>query len=495
MSQANSVEVMTAAETARCLKAKEMSPAVVIDFALERIVRRNPSLNAFVDLDPDTARSEAQNLEKRVSAGDDVGGLAGVPTAVTGLFNNYPGWPSSLGGVPALKGVKGASRSLYPRRMEASGAIILGYTNSSPLGFTSTCDNRLFRPTLNPFDMARNCGGAASGSAAAVADGLIPIAGAIDGGGWIRTAAAWCGVFGFQSSHGRVARLTRPSAFEVSPFAFDGAITRTVEDSALALNALTGYERDDPFSTASHVDWTEALSRSIHGRKIGFCPNLGGFPIAPEIAKAPGEAIGAFEAQGAKVVPLGITFSQSPEELAETWRRMIAMRMAGALNGLKHLGLDLQKDFRDDIPAEVWISGDKARAIGLADIRRDQQMRMDVYDALQRALSEVDVIACASVGALPVENGPDRSTTGPGFINGEVVDPVAGWCLGFLTNFSGHPSASIPAGFANGLPVGLQLIGQRHGDVELLSVCAAFEAARPWAASYNRDEARALNPK
>ena len=482
----------SAAELIRLVRAKEISPSEVLGQTISRIERRNPSLNAIIHLDADAARETSRSVEARLLAGDGTVRLGGVPTVTTELFSSYPGWPNSLGGIPSVKHAKGASRSLYPRRMEASGAVLLGYTNSSPLGFTSVCDNRLFGPTANPFDLARNSGGAAGGSAAAVADGLVPIAGALDGGGWIRISAAWCGVFGYQSSHGRVARVTRPSAFEVSPFAYDGAISRTVEDAALALNALVGYEPDDPFSVPSDVDWTHALINPVRGCRIGFAPHLGGFPVAPEIVEVLTASVAAFETQGAHVVPFEIQFPHSAEEISAAWRRMVSMRMAGAFNGLKKRGIDLCNDFRDEIPEEVWVSIDQAQSLGSAGMQRDQQIRTAVYDGINRALAEVDVIACPATGALPVMNGVAGDTSAPSAIDGVAVDPVVGWCLGFLTNLSGHPSASLPAGFAKSLPVGLQLIGQRHGDFELLSLCAAFEAARPWAASYDRCAARVL---
>lgn len=481
----------SAAQLVQLIRSGQMSPTEAVELAIGRVKARNASLNAVVHFDPQAALESARGVEARLRAGDPVGGLAGVPTMTTDLFSSYPGWPGTLGGIPAIRNI-GTNCSLYPKRMEAAGAVLLGYTNSSPLGFTSVCDNRAFGPTANPFDLTRNSGAAAGGSAAAVADGLVPIAGALDGGGWIRTAAAWCGVFGFQASHGRIARITRPSAFEVSPFAYDGAITRTVEDAALALNALVGYEREDPFSVASGIDWTRALTTSIDGCRIGFAPRLGGFPVAPGICEVLTDAVAVLEAQGARVVPLEIEFSYSADEISAAWRRMVSTRMAGALNGLKRRGIDLAKDFRDQIPADVWASIEHAQSLGITGMQRDQQIRTAVYDGINRALADVDVIACPSAGAPPVANGSPGGTCGPTEVDGFNVDPVVGWCLGFLTNFSGHPSASLPAGFADGLPVGLQLIGQRHGDFPLLSVCAAFEAARPWAASYDRCDARAI---
>src|SRR5205823_3575804 len=158
------------------------------------------------------------------------------------LFDFKPGWPSTFGGIRALKDLKLDLSCIYAERMERAGAILLGKTNSPVMGFRGTCDNYLFGPSRNPFNVAKNTGGSSGGSAAAVADGLVPIAEGTDGGGSIRIPAAWCGVFGFKASFGRVPFVARPNAFGGdTPFLFEGTLSRTVEDAALGLTALTGY--------------------------------------------------------------------------------------------------------------------------------------------------------------------------------------------------------------------------------------------------------------
>src|SRR6476659_6644141 len=150
---------------------------------------------------------------------------------------------SSRGGIRALKHHVVNGYCVFCERMEKrGGAVFLGKTNSPLMGFRGTCDNYLFGPTRNPFNLAKNSGGSSGGSAAAVADGLLPIAEGTDAGGSIRIPSAWCGVYGYKASFGRVPFLVRPNAFGVadSPFLFEGPITRTVEDAAIALNVLAG---------------------------------------------------------------------------------------------------------------------------------------------------------------------------------------------------------------------------------------------------------------
>ncbi len=156
-------------------------------------------------LDFDGARKRAKEAESAVMTGEQLGQLHGVPSALKDLFDFKPGWPASLGGIRTLKNHVVNAYCVFCERMEArGGAILLGKTNSALMGFRATCDNYLFGPTRNPFNLAKNSGGSSGGSAAAVADGLLPIAEGTDAGASIRVPAAWCGVYGFKASFGRV---------------------------------------------------------------------------------------------------------------------------------------------------------------------------------------------------------------------------------------------------------------------------------------------------
>ncbi len=154
------------------------------------------------------------------------------------------------------------------------------------------------------------------------------------------------------------------------------------------------------------------------------------------------------------------------------------------LEGFKAAGLDLLKDHRDDFPPQYlrWI--EVGTGMSALDFMRDQAMRSEVYDAIQGVLNTYDLLITPTLACLPVDNGTDGDTTGPSEINGEVVDPLIGWCLTYLVNFTGHPAASIPAGLADGLPVGMQIIGRRYADADVLAASATFERLRPWQDSY-----------
>lgn len=152
------LDYASATEIARLVRTRQISAADVTEHAIARIEARNRSINAFVYTDFEQARNRAKDLDVRIRAGEDVGPLAGVPTAIKDLFNFYPGWPSTLGGIRCLRDFKLDVKSRYATKMEEAGAVVLGITNSPVLGFRGTTDNDLYGPTRNPFDLSRNSG-------------------------------------------------------------------------------------------------------------------------------------------------------------------------------------------------------------------------------------------------------------------------------------------------------------------------------------------------
>ncbi|HYO83373.1 MAG TPA: amidase family protein, partial [Bryobacteraceae bacterium] len=412
------------------------------------------------------------------------------------LFDFKPGWPATLGGIRALKSNVVDSYCAFCERIEGrGGAIMLGKTNSSLMGFRGTCDNYLFGPSRNPFNVSKNTGGSSGGSAAAVADGLLPLAEGTDAGGSIRIPASWCGVYGYKASFGRVPFLSRPNAFGAadSPFLFEGPITRTVEDAALALTVLAGYDPRDPFSlTEPASDFTAATRRPIRGLRIAYSPNLDVFPVDPRVAEVVGRAVRAFEEGGAHVEEVKLDIKRPQRQLSDVWSRLYMLLNLQAFDNFKRSGTDLLGDHRDDFPPEYLRWVEAVQGISALDFYRDQEIRTEIYNAFQGVLNTYDLLVTPTLACLPVDNAADGNTVGPSAINGEEVDPLIGWCLTYFVNFTGHPAASIPAGFADGLPVGMQIIGRRNADGDVLAASAAFERLRPWRDSYTLCSERPL---
>ncbi|MGH7126125.1 MAG: amidase, partial [Stellaceae bacterium] len=383
------------------IRARQLSPVEVVDATIARIEARNPSITAFVYYGFDDARKAAKEAERAVMRGDALGPLHGVPVAIKDLFDFKPGWVATFGGVRALKNYVTNFHCGFAEHVEQAGGILVGKTNSPVMGFRGVCDNYLFGPSRNPFNVAKNTGGSSGGSAGAVADGLLPLAEGTDGGGSIRIPASWSGVYGYKASFGRVPYIARPNAFAGTfPFLFEGPLTRTVEDAAIALSAIAGYDSRDPFSLEGTVDFTAATRRSIRGMKIAYSPNLDVFPVDRRVAEVVGKAVKTFEQAGAHVEEVKVGLKRSQAELSDLWCRMIAPLNVMAFESFKRGGLDLLKDHRADFPAEYlhWVEiGSKLTA---SDFFRDQEMRTEVYDAVQGVFDNYDLLVTPTLGCM-----------------------------------------------------------------------------------------------
>src|SRR5579883_3255795 len=360
---------MSAAETAERVRRRRLSPVEAVEAAIARIERRNPSLNAFVFRGFDDARRAAKEAERQVMSGAAIGPLHGVPSAIKDLFDFKPGWPYTFGGVRAMKNCIAQWHCVFAERVEKAGAILLGKTNSPTMGLRGTCDNYLFGPSRNPFDARKNTGGSS------------------------RIPSAWCNVVGFKASFGRVPIAMRPNAFGgETPFVFEGPISRTVEDAALALNVLAGYDSRDPFSLETREDFLVFMRRSIKGWRIAYTPDFGVFPIDPDIRKLVGEAVRAFAEAGAEVEEVKFGLKRGQRELSDAWTRLMMPLNIAALEGMKASGLDLWGEHRDDFPPDYIERIEKGRALSAMDIVHDQAIRSEVYDAIEGVLSKYDLI-------------------------------------------------------------------------------------------------------
>ena len=470
------------------IRRKEVSPVEVVDAAIARIEAHNPKINALIIQHFDDARKAAKLAEAALTRGDKVGALHGVPVAMKDCFDFKPGWVCTFGGVRALKDWTANVYCMWAERMEQAGAIIVGKTNSPVFGFRGTCDNYLFGPSKNPFDLSKNTGGSSGGSAGAVAAGLLPLCEGTDGGGSIRIPASWCGVFGYKPAFGRVPLVTRPDAFSGTvPFIFEGPITRTVEDAALAMTVLAGYDSRDPYAVEGSVDFMAALRTSVAGKKIAYTRDYGIFPVDPRVIAVVDKAIAAFEEAGAHVEEVEIGLRRSQAELSDVWCRFVAPKQVAALEGFKREGIDIQRDHHDDMPPEFWHWDEIGRRMTVTQHLADQAIRSEVFDALRGVLDTYDFLVSPTLACLAVDNAADGNTLGPAEINGEPIDRLIGWCMTYLINFLGYPAATVPAGLAeNGLPVGMQIVGKRYADADVIAASAEFERRRPWMETYRR---------
>lgn len=481
----NDICYMSATKIAELIRARELSPLEVVEAFLSRIDERNERTNAYVTVMAESAIAAAKMAEAQVVSGDDIGPLHGVPVA---LKDSVPvaGVRSTSGSrvfadhVPTVSGIE-------HERLVGAGAIVLGKTNLPEFAARGTTDNKLFGPTSTPFALGRNSGGSSGGSAAAVADCLAAAAQGSDGGGSIRIPAAWCGVYGLMGTYGRVPSFWRPNGFAThTPFINSGPLTRTVEDAALLLSVLAGPDPRDPLCLPLGQEPLTYMRSGLAAKlRVGYCASVGGTPVDPEVAAVVKDAVTAFESAGASVEPVNLVFPRPHNELAQTWLRFAAVLYATDVAIFLREGIDLLGEHRHEMAPELVDLMELGQRMSAVEYRLGDVVRTEVLEVIERAFRQVDVIVSPTVSALPVENADDNNTLGPSRVAGETVDPTVGWTQTYPFNFTGHPAASIPAGFTEGgLPVGLQIIGRRFEEASVLAASAAFERIRPWYSAY-----------
>jgi amidase/aspartyl-tRNA(Asn)/glutamyl-tRNA(Gln) amidotransferase subunit A len=453
---------------------------------LDRIKARNDWTNAYVTVIEHAAREAARNAERAVGSGAPLGRLHGVPIAIKDLFDFKAGVRNTFGSKP-LAGFTPRESATHVERLEGAGAIVLGNTNTPEFGHKGVTDNFLFGPTSTPFAPGKNAGGSSGGSAAAVADGLCAVALGSDGGGSIRIPASFCGVYGFKASFGRVASASRPDAFlSHTPFIHFGPLARTVGDAAFVLSVMAGPHPRDPFSLPDDgADFVAATRRSAEGLKVAYSSDLGIFPVDRRVREIVGEAVQAFEEAGALVKEVEVGIRRSQWELCELWMRQIGVLNAEVLEGMKAAGIDLLGEHRGELTPQYVGLVESAHGMSALEYKLDDVVRTEVFDAVQNVFEEYDVFVTPTLAVLPFDNADDGNTLGPSEVEGEEVDPLLGWCLTYPVNFTGHPAASLPAGFTDDrLPVGMQIVGRRFDDETVFAASAAFERVKPWHGSY-----------
>ncbi|ELY65417.1 amidase [Natronococcus jeotgali] len=468
----------SAAGVARRVRDGERSPVDVVDDHLERIRERNERTNAFVTVAEESAREAAREAERAIDEGEPLGPLHGVPVAVKDI-DDVAGIETTSGSLLLEDRVADADTA-YVARLKAAGAIVVGKTNAPEFGVGTTTDNRVVGPTSTPFDLERTAGGSSGGAGAALADRLVPLAPGSDTGGSIRIPASACGVYGLKPTYGLVPNVDRPNAFAShTPFYHVGPMTRTVEDAALALSAMAGTHRDDPHSVPATDDYLAAVGRPIDDLRIAYSPDLGVYPLEPAVRETIDDAVDSLERAGATVEEVDPEFGHDREEILEAFYAMATVRWQATLDELEAAGYDPRGEDRDRLHDAFVETVVDATPPTVRKLTRADVVRSRLFDGLQDRFEEFDLIASATLATTPFPHGEAPTT-----IDGVDVSPRRGWVLTQPYNLTGHPAASVPAGFVDGLPVGLQLAGARFGDADVLAASAALERRRPWRDRY-----------
>ncbi len=439
---------------------KRLSPVEAVAASLARIEAHNGLLNAFCLIDGESARAAARASEARWARAEPLGPLDGVPVGVKDIILTK-GWPTLRGSKTIDPDQPWDEDAPATARLRESGAVLLGKTTSCEFGWKGVTDSALCGITRNPWDPERTPGGSSGGSAAAVASGMAALAIGTDGGGSIRIPCGFTGLAGIKPSFGRV------PAYPASPFgtlAHVGPMARSMADVALMLHVMAGPDWRDVRSLPPEArDWRDGLDDGVGGLRLAWSATLGHADVDGEVAEITARAARAFGELGAVVEDSDLDMGSAGDCFHTLW-------YAGAASALRRL-TPQQLEMVDPGLVEVATEGAGLSAL---DVYGAENERAGIALKMAAFHREYDLLLTP---ALPI----------PAFAAGFEVPPGSGlarwpeWTpFSYPFNLTGQPAAVVPCGFtAGGLPVGLQIVGQRFADALVLRAARAYEAAYP----------------
>jgi len=466
----------TVFELAQQLRDKKISSVECTQHFLDRIEKHNPALNAFITINKEQALAQAKAADELIAQGVEKP-LLGVPMAHKDIFCTL-GDKTSCGS-KMLDNFIAPYESTVSQLIKDAGAIMLGKTNMDEFAMGSSNETSFYGAVKNPWDLERTPGGSSGGSAAAVAAGLAPIATGTDTGGSIRQPAALCGITGFKPTYGRVSRYGMV-AF-ASSFDQAGTLSQDCRDSALLLQIMAGYDKKDSTSSPKPVDdYLSGLNNSIKGLKIGL-PKEYLADASAEIQNNVQQAVEVFKKLGAEIIDINLPHTRfapstyyilGPAEASSNLARFDGVRYGYRCEQPKNLE-DLYRrsrseGFGDEVKRRI-LTGTYVLSSGYYDayFQKAQKVRRLISEEFLKAFEQVDVILT-----------PTTPTTA--FKLGAKKDPISLYLedlYTIATNCAGLPGLSLPNGFIDDLPIGVQLIGQHFKEAQLLQAGHQFQMA------------------
>lgn len=459
----NDLSSLNAVDLLRLYRRRELSPVEVARDAFDRIGRFEPQINAFVFTDAERALASARASEQRWMKGAPQGLLDGVPATVKDNVLAKD-WPCRRGSATSDSAPVGEDAPAVGRLRE-HGAVLIGKTTLPEFGWIGACHSPLTGITRNPWNLDRTPGGSSGGAAAAAALNLGQLHIGTDAAGSIRIPASFSGVFGLKPSFGRV------PAYPASPFgllAHTGPLTRTVQDAALMLTVIAEPdERDMTAWNTAPPDYRIGLDEGVKGLRIAWSPRLGYVDrLDPQVEAAAAAAARAFEDMGAIVEEADPDFPDPAETILTLWQSVSAT-VVNAYPPTERAKMD---------PGFLRIA-ERGKRYTLADYLAANARRAEYAQAMVRFHRRYDVLLTPQMAIPALEAGLEAPAEG-GFGSEWVT-----WSpFTYPFNLTQQPAASVPCGLtAEGLPVGLQIVGPARADALVLRVARAFESARPFA--------------
>lgn len=469
----------SAAELADKLSRRELTAVEAAEASFSRIDVLESQIGAFVNLTREEALAEASDIDRRRTAGEALGPLAGVPMATKDNLCTR--------GVVTTCASRMLERFVPPydatavRKLRSAGLVSVGKANMDEFAMGSSTENSAFKPTRNPWDTTCVPGGSSGGSAAAVAAGMVPLATGSDTGGSIRQPAALCGIVGMKPTYGLVSR------YGLVAFASSldqvGPMTRDVRDNALFLQAMAGHDPLDSTSLSVEIpDYTAFLTGEVKGLRIGLISELAGEGIAPEVRAAVATAAQVLRELGATVEPVSLPTSGhgiaayylvATAEASSNLARYDGIKYTSRVEGTDLVDTYLKtraEAFGAEVKRRIML-GTYALSSGYYDAyyKKAQQVRTRIREDYARAFERFDLLLSPTTPSTAFKLGEKTSDPLEMYLN-DIATVMA--------NLAGIPALSLPGGYdADGLPIGLQLQGPPLSEGTIYRAAYAFEQA------------------
>ncbi len=455
---------LSIAQLSQWIQKKEISPVEVVEAYLSRIDSLEPQLNSFITLLSDQARQSARQAEKEIQSGRYLGPLHGIPFGLKDLY--YVKGIRNTSGSKIYDDFIPEYDSTIALRLKKAGAILLGKLNMHPLAYGPTGENEEYGHMHNPWNTGLIAGGSSGGNGSAIASGQCPLAMGSDTGGSIRIPAALCGIVGFKPTYGRLSRygMTALAWSQDHP----GPMTRMVEDCALVMNEIAGYDPHDPTSVNLPIpDFTKALTGQIKGVRLGVVKEFFEVPVESEVEASFWKAVDQLAELGAIVSEISWPIYHYGTAIAS----LIQMAEATAYHQelIRKNGPKIYPPVRLRLEAGGFISA--------TDYIQAQRARTLFYHQSLELFKNLDLLVTPTV---PVTAFPIGTTSL--FVNNQKVNVIS-----LLTqytrpfNLNGFPSITVPCGFSEDqLPIGLQFVGRPFDEGTVLRAAHAYEQATPW---------------
>jgi aspartyl-tRNA(Asn)/glutamyl-tRNA(Gln) amidotransferase subunit A len=465
------------------LTSKTRSAVEITQEALARIESLEPKLHSFLAITAEQAIAQAQQVDAKIAAGDEIGLLAGIPV---GIKDNLctKGIRTSCGS-KILENFVPPYESTVTQKLQAAGAVMVGKTNLDEFAMGSSTENSAYQVTANPWDISRVPGGSSGGSAAAVAGEECVVSLGSDTGGSIRQPASFCGVVGLKPTYGLVSRFGlvayASSLDQIGPFG------RTVEDAAILLQAIAGYDAKDSTSLKVEIpDYTRSLIPDLKGKKVGIIQETFGEGLDATVTTAVQKAIQQLKELGAEVQEIScprfryglptyyvIAPSEASANLARYDGVKYGFRIEDPENLMSMYTQTRATGFGAEVKRRIMI-GTYVLSAGYYDAYylKAQKVRTLIKQDFEKAFEQVDVLVCPTAPTTAFKAGEKTSDPLSMYLSDLMTIPV---------NLAGLPGLSLPCGFdAQGLPIGLQIIGNVLREDQVLQAAYAYEQATEW---------------